>query len=368
MNIILGSCFKGVTSFLANERGLPHYQVDNRDGGKGNRRTLVSDYQDRVSLSVSGKQFKLHIKGEGKDTADKAGRSWERIVKEGGDKVLKLMDKHISIAGNILERMKKLTEAAQDETLSDIDRIYLQIEVGRLQHDLDYNNDLMEKIYLDQFKPGSEAIVSAWHGVYEDSYVYKMLERTRERIANGEEWDVAEVATGIFEIGNDMPRSEFALPSIPDKVLVGSEWQISDDETVPTVGEILKAKGRSVMDADAAVFSTDELEKSLTTLAEKRQQLISFVDRNGESPKGLEAADYFQKTVSFLFQGVDSFMQSLFRVTIQNTLGPDKDEQGNLAPAPALIPQVPFDEEDAAEHQIKYTHSPVPYEEFSLYA
>jgi hypothetical protein len=366
VNIVYGSALSSLL-FSIPKTGLPNAHVVLRANGDGNKRTLVSDYEDRVSISNAAKQLHLHIRGN-EEGAEKAERSWERVAKGSDNKSIRLMDKHISLAGDILERMKKLAEAAQDETISKPDRIELQIEMGRLQHSLNLSSEAMTRAIVSDFASGAEEYAFKRLGIYEDSDAYKMLERVRERIANGEEWDVAEIATGIYKIGGDIPRGNFALPCIPDKVFVGGEWQISDDETVASVGDILKSKGRSVMDAEAAALTAEELEKDLTALADKRGQLIALINKNSESPENPKEAAALEEKLTLLTHNVADFMQSLFRRMVQTTQGQDKDEQGNLAPAPTLVPQASFDEEDASAMQIKYTHSPVPYEEFSLYA
>jgi hypothetical protein len=346
VNIVYGSA---LSSLLSPTAGPPDAHVVLRANGDGNKRTLVSDYEDRVSISNAAKQLHLHIRGND-EGAEKAERSWERVAKGSDNQTINLMDKHLSIAGDILERMKKLAEVAQDETISETDRIELQIEIGRLQHSLNYSNELMVRTVVLDFTSESGAAAYAFnkHGIYEDSYAYKMLERVRERIMNGEEWDVAEIITD------------------------DNELEISDDETVASVGDILKSEGRSVMDAEAAALTAEELEEDLATLADKREQLIAFVDQNSESPKSQKEAAALKEKVIHLRDNVGNFIRSfsrrMFQITLKKNNDEDKDEQGNLAPAPTFVRQVSFDEGDASAMQIKYTHSPVPYEEFSLYA
>jgi hypothetical protein len=335
---------------------------------EGNKRTLVLGYQDRVSISNAAKQLHLNIRGND-EGAEKTERSWERFAKGSNNKSISLMDKHISIAGNILERMKKLAEAAQDETISETDRIELQIEMGRLQHSLDFSNDLMERIFVLDFASGAEEFTYTQHGVYEDSDAYKMLERARERIANGEEWDVAEINTNIFK---------YAKVKTDALVFVENKWEISDDETVPSVGDILKAKGRSLMDAEAAALTAEELEKDLTALAEKRGQLIAFnfIDQNGGNPKSPEVAASLEGKLTLLEHGLMRFMQSLFREMVQTTQGRDKDEQGNPIVRPSLLDEgrsiikTPQSEETLELNAIqRYSlKKPLEFEEYSVYA
>ena len=332
MNIVYGAGYKRTD--LSNPWGNPGVPMAHVALGvsakEGNKRTLVSDYQDRVSISNTAKQLHLHIKGnDKKKDAEKTERSWKRITQWSSNKSIRLMDKHISIAGEILERMKNLAEVAQDETISEMDRIELQIEMGKLQHSLDYSNDLMERIFVLDFASGAEEFVYLQHGTYEDSDAYKMLERARARIANGEEWDVAEINTNILK---------YAEVKTDPLVFVENKWEISDDETVPSVGDILKAKGRSLMDAQAATFTAEELEKDLTALADKRSQLIVLVIQNGDenTKTPYDAASFEEELINFRNK-VMRFMQSLFREMVQTTQGEYKDEQGNPIVQPTLL-------------------------------
>ncbi|MDR1515685.1 MAG: hypothetical protein LBS45_08320 [Synergistaceae bacterium] len=327
MNVVHGAAFKGYANrspIPSSGLGLiPHAHITlGVSAQEGNKRELVSDYQDRVSVSNAAKQLHLHIKGNGEKKD--AERSWERIAIEFDNEKIELMNKHISIAGNILERMKKLAENAQDETISKADRIELQIEMGRLQHSLDFNNDLMEATLNYDSASYALSLVNDKHGIYEDSDAYKMLTRTRERIANGEEWDVAEINTTIYKYRKDS-KSGIAKPHYADNI-----WEISDDETIPSVGDILKAKGRSVMDAEAAAFTAEELKKDLTKLAAKRETLIDFVSQNSKGPENEQEIAAFEKKLFLITNDIDGFLQSLFREMVQTTATQDEDEQGDL--------------------------------------
>lgn len=323
---------------------VTYYHSNSVNSLEEDRQSLISGYRDKVSISRTGKLLHLHIRGKNKnEEAEKAARSWDRILKgDGGsaDPRLKLLDKHISLAGKIMERMKNIAETAQDTALSKEDRMKLQVDMCRLQHELDFQSELMVLKTDPTLKPGeAEEIATRNRGIYEYSDAYKMLERALERIANGEEWDVAEVLTPIIEFqaaSPDMPKmstiiydgsASVTTEDLP--ILLRTEWEVTRDETVPTVGELLKTKGRSVMDAGDAALTVEELEKDLTALADKRQRMIAFIAEEGVSPEpGMK--ERFDKKLESLFVNIDNFLYSLSRDSTQTMIGPPKDEQGNV--------------------------------------
>jgi hypothetical protein len=283
------------------------------------RKALISEYQakaDSILISRSGRQMYLHINGQ-KNADNKSVSQWERITNGLTDKTIALIDTHISKAGKILERMKTLAETAKDESIADIDRVELQMEIGSLQHELDIQTELLKWRLGSDSSGNPESAVRQLRGNFEDTDAYGMLQRTRERIANGEEWDVAEIATDIFKIDGAWPE------------YVRTDWEITDDETAPTVGDILKAKGRSVMDAKSAALSAAELEKDLTNLGERREELFSFVEKNGVNKQEGSDDDSFAQRADSLAHKLVMFLGPLYREMAQTLYGPPKDEQGN---------------------------------------
>ncbi|MDR1579520.1 MAG: hypothetical protein LBS35_04125 [Synergistaceae bacterium] len=321
-----------------------YYHSNRVNSLEKDRQSLISNYQDKVSISRTGRLLHLNIRGKDKNKeAEKAARSWGHILKGNGgnaDPRLKLLDKHISFIGNMMERMKNIAETAQDITLSKEDRLALQIDMCRLQHELDFQSELTLLKMNPDLKPcEAEGIAIRNHGIFEYSDAYKMLERALKRIENGEEWDVAEVLTPIIEFqaaSPDMPEASTIIydgsTSVTTEdlpILLRTEWEITNDETVPTVSELLKAKGRSVMDAGAAALTAEELEKDLTALAEKRERMIAFIDEEGVNPEpGMK--ERFEKKLIILLNGINNFLYSISRDSTQTMVGPPKDEQGNV--------------------------------------
>ncbi|MDR1138241.1 MAG: hypothetical protein LBK91_07940 [Synergistaceae bacterium] len=235
--------------------------------------TLDLSYREKLEL-YSGKNI----------SGDKTEVSWrEKIKAFGADPKLRAIDKSIVKAAEYLTRMKEIAESAQSEKLSDEDRIALQMEMGKLQYEMD-----------------TEAGNTISMGSYEDTEAYKMLERAAQRIANGEKWDAAEIAVPFIE------RDDNGVESWK------YEWYLTDDANAPTVGDVLKGKGRSVMDSEAAKVSAAELEDELSKLLKQQEKLAAFVNHNGASPqRGNE--ENFSKTVESLFQGTQRLLNSFAR-------------------------------------------------------
>jgi flagellin-like hook-associated protein FlgL len=257
---------------------------------------------DTFQLSYQAKAMNLRISGKG--VGDEPAVSWEEQIKNSGaDPKLKLLDKHIAKAGKILEQMKEIAKSALDETLSDSDRLALQMNMGRLQHELDRETEKLHGKY--RF---GEARAMLHEQNYEDTDAYKMLERVAERLANGEEWDVAEEWTPY---GN-VPENWYELDLNIDNVFImGYGWEISDDPDAPTIGDFLKAKGRSVMDSEAAGVSAAELEKDIEKLVKRRDNLAAFVKKNGVASQTPETDDSgFTKAMDSLYSGLFRFLNT----------------------------------------------------------
>jgi hypothetical protein len=258
----------------------------------------LKEVTDTLHLSYQAKTLHLHISGQ--DAADKPAASWKEQIKDSrADPTLKLIDKHIAKAGDILEQMKEFAKLAQDETLSDDDRLALQMNIDRLQYELDCETERMcNKYYY------GKAIVQHHEQRYEDTRSYKMLARAAERLANGEKWDVAEL------LNHDL------------------EWEILEDPDAPTVGDILKGKGRSVMDFEAARVTEAELDNDLSKLQKQRDKFIAFVEKNGPNPQGTDTGENNDSNAVYsLFAGALNFLCTLSRDAVEYITGPGKDKK-----------------------------------------
>ena len=281
------------------------------------RETLVSKYQSkRDGVFLSGLGQKLHQLVNSKESA-KAEQRWKMVTSAAASKDMRWIDKNISDAGKLLEKMKTFATAAQDESLDDATRMAMQIELGRHQHELNIAIDTMSFVYVEGYEKGSEQHYQKKYGPYEDSVSYKMMTRALDRIGKGEEWDVAEVGHIIMAGDN-----EFTPLGIYDPV--DTEWVTTKDAAVPKVGEILRGKGRSLMSAEEATVSLAELEKQTESLMEFQKRFTSFIESNGENP-----IDPDRKLSSGLVDILSAVFNPFFKDAAQVTLGHRKDTEGN---------------------------------------
>jgi flagellin-like hook-associated protein FlgL len=63
---------------------------------------------------------------------------WDPVLGAHKSQKLRDADKFISNAGKLMTQMLEIAEAAKDKTLEDSERMALQIELGRLQHELNH--------------------------------------------------------------------------------------------------------------------------------------------------------------------------------------------------------------------------------------
>jgi hypothetical protein len=233
--------------------------------------------RDSVVLSDIGKKLRLN-----------AGESSSLIEKQKLEVLpqwAQEADKAMSQAMDILERMRKLAIAAQDEELSDIDRVEMQIEI----EDLRANLMAMPK----SLRTGSPVarlenlFVSVFvsQGDYSSGDYSSVLGRMRERIMNGEEWNVREAwcPEGFSRVTYDENGEEIL------EVFEANAWYVVDDSNVltsrngefvdsgkkvSTVREILEwANPVVVMDAESAAKGAAYLEKQIASLQKWREQL-----------------------------------------------------------------------------------------------
>lgn len=306
------------------------------------RQSLLSNYQkkqsvfggnrDVLSLSASGKQLSLVMnnRGAGDESPYTAmiGNSWQSVVGGTTNKELKWMDKHISQSGRKLDQMNALAKAAQNENLSDYDRILLQMEIGSLQHELNVSNNVLSTVKgiagqagVKNPEAAAESLVRSQLGHYEDTNGYKMLARALERAANGEAWDVAEIVHPIIR------PNDYSDPTVlGDAIVVGEEWVVTRDESIPTVGEILKGRGRSLMDAGSAAVTAAELEINIRDLNAQREDLAILTEdarEAGQKAENLSAASVFWGKLT-------GFLDTLFRDAVHTTIGQTKNEEGHF--------------------------------------
>ncbi len=282
------------------------------------RETLVSKYQarrDSTDFSAIGKRLNQLMNG--KESA-KAEQRWKMVTSPAASKDMRWIDKNISEVGKLMEKMKTLAKAAQDESLDDLTRMAMQIELGRNQHELNIVIDTMGYVYVENYKKGSEEYFKKEYGLYEDSSSYKMMIRALERIGSGEKWDIAEI--GHIIMAGDDDR----MTAVSEYHTVGVEWETTEDAFIPTVGEIIRGKGRSLMNAEDATISLAELEKQTKSLMKFQENFTSFIENNGENP-----VDPDRSLVMGLVGSLYALFDPFFKDASQVTMGHRKDTKGN---------------------------------------
>ena len=252
---------------------------------------LLSDLGKKLSLTLSEKESSsLLIERLTTDPADSLP-SWAQPI-----------DKVLSQTIDILERMQKLAVAAQDKKLTDLDRIEMQIEIedlksnlkavprNLLRKELQVERVSLQETYAAFFEDGSESF-----GDYSS-----VLERARDRILNGQEWDVREAWSrgGFIRVTRDENGEEVqevgasnAWHVVDDRNVVTRVWQegkyiyVDSGRKVPTVRERLeKASPVVVMDAQSAAEGVGYLENRIASVRKFREQLPELIEQS-EQPK-----------------------------------------------------------------------------------
>ena len=251
---------------------------------------LLSDLGKKLSLTLREKDLSSLIERPTTDPADSLP-SWAQPI-----------DKVLSQTIDILERMQKLAVAAQDKKLTDLDRIEMQIEIedlksnlkavprNLLRKELQVERVSLQETYAAFFEDGSESF-----GDYSS-----VLERARDRILNGQEWDVREAWSrgGFIRVTRDENGEEVqevgasnAWHVVDDRNVVTRVWQegkyiyVDSGRKVPTVRERLeKASPVVVMDAQSAAEGVGYLENRIASVRKFREQLPELIEQS-EQPK-----------------------------------------------------------------------------------
>lgn len=307
----------------------------------------LSDLGKKLSLTLSEKESPSLIERPTTDPADSLP-SWARPL-----------DKALSQTIDILERMQKLAVAAQDKNLSDLERIKMQIEIGDLRCNLylvprnlrmaqSGAPEIGRMSPLDHYGPeGPDPF-----GDYGD--YSSMLERARDRILNGQEWNVREAwcPDGFSRMTQDENGEEVL------EVFAGKTWYVVDDRNVltkllheteyrdsgikvPTVRERLERCSVVVMDAQSAAKGASLLEEQIASARKFREQLPDMIK---QSRNPLEATCAFLDRLSdgasficsdhanyFLFKdGIYSLRYGNPKIVKKDEGNPSLAEKGSL--------------------------------------
>ena len=251
---------------------------------------LLSDLGKKLSLTLSEKVSSSLIERPTTDPADSLPPRAQSL------------DKALSKTIDILERMQKLAVAAQDKKLTDLDRIEMQIEIEDLKSNLKAvpRNLLRKELQVERV-----SLQETYTAFFEDESesfgdYSSVLERARDRILNGQEWDVREAWSrgGFIRVTRDENGEEVqevgasnAWHVVDDRNVVTRVWQegkyiyVDSGRKVPTLRERLKgASPVVVMDAQSAAEGVGYLENRIASVRKFREQLPELIEQS-EQPK-----------------------------------------------------------------------------------
>ena len=251
--------------------GLTSYTAQQLSTSQRTHHTTIAmpntnDLQDSVSISELGKRISMN-------RTHKAGRL------TGGSSqvqsVAELMSKSLARVESTLEKMHELTKKASNTDLTELDRINMQIEYEELRETLagasaKMNEGLAQISGQKVDKPYTNLTNTSPDGS-------KLLERARDRLMRGEDWDVAEAyahqydeetgeeISGYWVTGKKMTSfvDGFELSTVRDK--------IEGTDTVNLMSSITAKKG------------IERVEEQLTRVKDMREKFSSFImSYNGE--------------------------------------------------------------------------------------
>jgi hypothetical protein len=330
----------GVNDFLA--RFTVHPGEIAKSGNAASPFGIKKDV-DTLNLSEMGKRLRFH--------PGDAAKLGERSAAVSRDPILSLMDKSISTVEGILEQMSALALAAQGENLTSLDRIDMQMKMEDLRKELQTAANAMSAKLAEMsgqdvakmraFLP--EAGSPALPGEDERS----LLERARDRIAKGEEWDVAE----SYEIFSELKKvrvgdreiqvkegEQFELPPDVDPETavilafgerVGGRWNVEDDKNIPTVRQKLEASGTVVlMDAKSAARGAERIRREIDDLQQVREKFAEFASANARASSNEQNAQKMSDAdVASIMEGDTSG-----RIIFQTQLGVMEYTDGKPGP------------------------------------
>ncbi len=194
-------------------------------------------------------------------------------------------DKAMAKAIDVLKRMQKLAIAAQNKELSDIDRVEMQIEIEDLRGNLKAIPMNLRGVTHPSTLPRHVDWGDYGYGDYSS-----VLGRMRERILNGQEWNVREAwcPEGFTRVTYDENGEEVW------EIGEANAWHVVDDKNmltfldgknvdsgrkVLTVREKLEWETPViVMDAESAAKGAMFLEQQITSVQKWREQLPESLD------------------------------------------------------------------------------------------
>jgi hypothetical protein len=294
-------------------------------------------------ISAPSKQFQtdtLSISEMGKNLSHGVGKA-ELLGKNEKvnhiDPVLNIAKKSMTQAKEILEQMHELAIAAQDEDLSDLERVEMQIKFEDLRKEL----TAIPKSMLSQYFGGPsimpEPDYSLWGEFGGDSS--NILERMRYRIENGQEWNVREAWSDGFSrvlynddgvpIGEEIVKAGWQTVGDNNKNIktakvsgespYGTIFEFEDSGELPTVLERLKMMTPVVlMDAKSAADGAELIEQKLN----EARQWLNKIDELGAAQKATHTGglSLVGEGSNSMFLAVHNFLEKLPFI---GEIGPD---------------------------------------------
>lgn len=203
----------------------------------------------------------------------------------------KNMDKAMKKAQNILGRIHDLALLAQDDSIGDIDRTEIQIEIEDLRDNLVMIPGNLMKGRTESRSQWDEKFLHDRGISFGENSPYgdgsSIFDRMRKRISNGEDWNVREayVSQATTIITHDEEGNEVWQIRSPGWYVVDNEHAniitrdsdgnfIEDTKKVPTVMDTLKAwSPYVVMDSESAQETSKLLEEQIEFVKTWREEL-----------------------------------------------------------------------------------------------
>lgn len=244
---------------------------------------------DSFSISDVAKRLNINFHKSQKLTKTENINEVPEIAKSADNAMKKAID--------ILERIKNLTELAEDKELGDDSRIEIQIEIEDLRDNLAV---IPRNLYTDENKATySQLFESQETGT-------SILDRIRTRINNGEKWNVREawqVQSGIEHSDGTKEIISGGWAVVDDSnIITQSEGKfIAKSKKIPTVLERLEAgTPYVVMNSKSAEKSTALIESQIKRINEYREKLPELVNQGlNENDIKTEAGLFLEQNIIF---------------------------------------------------------------------
>ena len=212
-----------------------------------------------------------------------------------------LMSKTLSDFEKTLTKMDELTKKASKDNLTALERIDMQIEFEELREDLASASTKLNEGLAKISGKKTPSKIDTSHELenpFSNTNTIKidrtLLERARDRLMKGEEWDVAEIFNPKYEISDDGHYK-----------ITGGTFEKIDDSEEPTVSDKINASDTvNLMSSVTAKKGVERIEYELNDVKHLREQFSSFLmNYNGEDLDGqLQLSDLPQEEQRNKFQ------------------------------------------------------------------